>query len=200
MCDTYTWQRPRIFIRDKPILSSERMLHKDYDRNGSVAGGWNWSWITRSLAPRRTDWRYTTTHKVTLIPNIISKILSFCSKYSNPNDSMVWTYQSFQVTAVAPYWIHEGSTAFICRCVWVVSTHRDMAQIWGKGVGCCCGSGYLAGGGPPAGLLAESSDGVRWIYLFQWRAFVNVATNCRSRKSKEYLISWVTISSSRKSV
>jgi hypothetical protein len=26
-----------IFIRDKPILSSERMLHKDYDRKGSVA-------------------------------------------------------------------------------------------------------------------------------------------------------------------
>jgi hypothetical protein len=33
----YTWQRPSIFIRDKPILSSERMLHKDYDRKGSVA-------------------------------------------------------------------------------------------------------------------------------------------------------------------
>jgi hypothetical protein len=26
-----------IFMRDKPILSSERMLHKDYDRRGSVA-------------------------------------------------------------------------------------------------------------------------------------------------------------------
>jgi hypothetical protein len=24
--------RPSIFIRDKPIFSSERMLHKDYDR------------------------------------------------------------------------------------------------------------------------------------------------------------------------
>jgi hypothetical protein len=33
----YTWQRPSIFIRDKPILSSERMLHKDYDCKGSVA-------------------------------------------------------------------------------------------------------------------------------------------------------------------
>jgi hypothetical protein len=29
-------ERPSIFIRDKPILSSERMLHKDYDRKGSV--------------------------------------------------------------------------------------------------------------------------------------------------------------------
>jgi hypothetical protein len=25
------------FIRDKPILSSEKMLHKDYGRKGSVA-------------------------------------------------------------------------------------------------------------------------------------------------------------------
>jgi hypothetical protein len=25
-----------LFIRDKPILSSERMLHKDYDCKGSV--------------------------------------------------------------------------------------------------------------------------------------------------------------------
>jgi hypothetical protein len=33
----YTLQRPGIFMRDKPILSSERMLHKDYDRKGSVA-------------------------------------------------------------------------------------------------------------------------------------------------------------------
>jgi hypothetical protein len=30
-------ERPSIFIRGKPILSSERVLHKDYDRKGSVA-------------------------------------------------------------------------------------------------------------------------------------------------------------------
>jgi hypothetical protein len=29
-------ERPSIFIRDKSILSSERMLHKDYDSKGSV--------------------------------------------------------------------------------------------------------------------------------------------------------------------
>jgi hypothetical protein len=29
--------KPGILIRDKPILSSERMLHKDYGRKGSVA-------------------------------------------------------------------------------------------------------------------------------------------------------------------
>jgi hypothetical protein len=29
-------ERPRIFIRNKPIFSSERMLHEDYYRKGSV--------------------------------------------------------------------------------------------------------------------------------------------------------------------
>jgi hypothetical protein len=29
-------ERPSIFIRDKPIFSSERMLHKDYNRKCSV--------------------------------------------------------------------------------------------------------------------------------------------------------------------
>jgi hypothetical protein len=28
--------RPSIFIRDNPIFSSERMLHKDYYRRGSI--------------------------------------------------------------------------------------------------------------------------------------------------------------------
>jgi hypothetical protein len=30
-------ERPSIFIRDKPIFSSERMIHKDYYRKGSVS-------------------------------------------------------------------------------------------------------------------------------------------------------------------
>jgi hypothetical protein len=29
-------ERPNIFIRDKPIFSSEKVLHKDYYRKGSV--------------------------------------------------------------------------------------------------------------------------------------------------------------------
>jgi hypothetical protein len=29
-------ERPGIFIRDKPIFSTERMLHKDYYRRSSV--------------------------------------------------------------------------------------------------------------------------------------------------------------------
>jgi hypothetical protein len=29
-------ERPSIFIRSKPIFSSERMLHKDYDRKCAV--------------------------------------------------------------------------------------------------------------------------------------------------------------------
>jgi hypothetical protein len=36
MCDMYTRQRPSIFVRDKPILSDERMLHKNCDLNGSI--------------------------------------------------------------------------------------------------------------------------------------------------------------------
>jgi hypothetical protein len=34
-CDTLD-ERPNIFIRDKPVFSPERMLHKDYYRKGSV--------------------------------------------------------------------------------------------------------------------------------------------------------------------
>jgi hypothetical protein len=65
---------PRILIRDKPIFSSERMLHKDYysrssvEKESLVVGlkGLNtkiitagvqlkkkvWSWVSRGLTPR----------------------------------------------------------------------------------------------------------------------------------------------------
>jgi hypothetical protein len=36
MCDMNTWQRRSLFIRKKLILSSERVLHKDNGRKGSV--------------------------------------------------------------------------------------------------------------------------------------------------------------------
>jgi hypothetical protein len=36
MCDTYILHRRSVFIRDKRIHSSERMLHKYYNRKGSV--------------------------------------------------------------------------------------------------------------------------------------------------------------------
>jgi hypothetical protein len=36
MCDSTLDERPSIFIRDKPIFSSERMLHKDYNLKSSV--------------------------------------------------------------------------------------------------------------------------------------------------------------------
>jgi hypothetical protein len=36
MCDTYTWQKRSIVVRDKPILSSEMMLHKESHRKSSV--------------------------------------------------------------------------------------------------------------------------------------------------------------------
>jgi hypothetical protein len=36
VCDMYTWQGQGLFMKDKPACSSETMLHKDYDRTGSV--------------------------------------------------------------------------------------------------------------------------------------------------------------------
>jgi hypothetical protein len=36
MSDTSIWRKTSKFIRDKPIFSSERMLHNDYDHKGSV--------------------------------------------------------------------------------------------------------------------------------------------------------------------
>jgi hypothetical protein len=35
-CDTYTWQTPNIFIRDKPTSASGRVLHKEYNRKYSL--------------------------------------------------------------------------------------------------------------------------------------------------------------------
>jgi hypothetical protein len=54
MCDTTLDERASIFIRDKPILKSERMLCKEYGRKDSVAKRNNlWSWVSRGLAARR---------------------------------------------------------------------------------------------------------------------------------------------------
>jgi hypothetical protein len=36
MCDSYTWKGPSIFVREKSIISSKRMLYKDYDCKGLV--------------------------------------------------------------------------------------------------------------------------------------------------------------------
>jgi hypothetical protein len=49
----------------EPIFSSERMLYKGYYRKSSV-GKNLWSWVSRGLAPGRTDWRLPATPKVTL--------------------------------------------------------------------------------------------------------------------------------------
>jgi hypothetical protein len=45
-------ERPSIFIRGKSIFSSERMLHKNYGRKGSVGKR---KFGSRGLTPRRTD-------------------------------------------------------------------------------------------------------------------------------------------------
>jgi hypothetical protein len=60
MCDTYTWKRWSLFIREKPIISWEKMLHEDYGLKGSVAnknsgrvlqGAWHQDEIFGSKAP-----------------------------------------------------------------------------------------------------------------------------------------------------
>jgi hypothetical protein len=60
-CGTWTWEwmrwwGPAAIINDKPILSSERMLHKDYDCRCSIEKKKIWPWVSWDLVPRRTDW------------------------------------------------------------------------------------------------------------------------------------------------
>jgi hypothetical protein len=49
-------RRPSIFIRDNPIFSSERMLHKDYDRKGLVEVKKSVVVSLKGFAAK-TDWR-----------------------------------------------------------------------------------------------------------------------------------------------
>jgi hypothetical protein len=58
-------ERSSTFIRDKPNVSSERMLHKGYCR-GSVGKNNLWSWFSRGFTPRRTDWQLTASREVIL--------------------------------------------------------------------------------------------------------------------------------------
>jgi hypothetical protein len=43
-------------LRDKHIVSSERMLRKDYYRKGSVEKKNLWSYVSTGLTLRRSDW------------------------------------------------------------------------------------------------------------------------------------------------
>jgi hypothetical protein len=46
------WRGPAEIVNCKPILSSERKLHKDYDRRGLIEKK-IWSWVSRGSAPRQ---------------------------------------------------------------------------------------------------------------------------------------------------
>jgi hypothetical protein len=48
------WRGPAAIVKDRPILSSNRMLRKDYNSECSVEKSY-WSWVSRGLSPRRTD-------------------------------------------------------------------------------------------------------------------------------------------------
>jgi hypothetical protein len=56
MCAIRTLEiRSNIIIKDKHIFSSERMLHKDYDRKGSVEKKKSLL-VSLEGEPRRIDW------------------------------------------------------------------------------------------------------------------------------------------------
>jgi hypothetical protein len=75
MSDMCTWQRRRLFIREKRILSWENMLPEDYNRKSFSCKRKHESWISRGLAPERTLWQYTTSRTVTLIDSTVSRDL-----------------------------------------------------------------------------------------------------------------------------
>jgi hypothetical protein len=54
-----------IFKRQTHPLVTERMLRKGYDCKCSVGKSY-WSWVSRGLSPKRTDWRQTASRKVTM--------------------------------------------------------------------------------------------------------------------------------------
>jgi hypothetical protein len=60
------WRGPAAIVNDRLILSSERMLHKDYDRRCSIEKKKFWPWVSRGSASRWTDWWLTATRKVNL--------------------------------------------------------------------------------------------------------------------------------------
>jgi hypothetical protein len=60
------WRGPAAIVNDRPILSWKRMLHKDYNRKCSVRKQKFWSWVSKGLSLRRSDWWWTTSRKVIL--------------------------------------------------------------------------------------------------------------------------------------
>jgi hypothetical protein len=50
------WRGPATILNDRSILSSERMLYKDYNRRCSIEKKF-WPWVSRGSAPRRTVWQ-----------------------------------------------------------------------------------------------------------------------------------------------
>jgi hypothetical protein len=50
-----SWRGPAAIVNNGSVLSSERMLQKDYNRKCWVKKRQYWSWVSRSLAARRTD-------------------------------------------------------------------------------------------------------------------------------------------------
>jgi hypothetical protein len=66
MCDMYTWQRPSIFTRVNPSSRQRGCYTRIMTARVQLQRKKLCSWASRGLAPRRTDWRYTASRKVTL--------------------------------------------------------------------------------------------------------------------------------------
>jgi hypothetical protein len=62
MCDTYTSRKPSIFIEDKLIFSSERMLRKDNDRKCSVE---------KNVSGRETQWAWSQDEMIGEKPQVV---------------------------------------------------------------------------------------------------------------------------------
>jgi hypothetical protein len=62
---TYIWQRWRLFIRDKPILS-QRCYMRTMITRVQLQKRNLWSWDSSSLLPRQTNWQQTPSRKVIL--------------------------------------------------------------------------------------------------------------------------------------
>jgi hypothetical protein len=80
------WQRTAAIVNYRPIISSERMLYKDYGHRCSIEKKKFWPWVSRGSAPRQTDWRYTASRKVTLtltVPLTVSWLLSWLLVYGD---------------------------------------------------------------------------------------------------------------------
>jgi hypothetical protein len=120
------YERPSIFIKEKPIFSSERMLHKGYDYKSSVEKNLL-SWVSRGLTPRRNGWRQTANRKVTLtLGEGTPRKLATATQPQFPRTviSLSWTHITEWSSA---YWGNDNTVASVSAALFsnMCSTQAD---------------------------------------------------------------------------